>query len=303
MQVIIIGAGIGGLTLAQALLSAGIDARVYDRDRQLEDTGGYRLHLDPVACGVLSEYLPPGVYQALLASSVGSTAFRRFGFLDHQMRVLVSQWRDPRDEALQIGRRPLRRLLAHGLGTGESGPLRLGGEFTRAEVHPDGTVTAHFADGSADHADLLVGADGAHSRVTHALAGRPTAQFTGAGGLVGRTPLTDHTRVHLPDALRLGPALAFGPDGFSVFLAVQNPATTADVAAGACVDIPADLEPDYLVWGINADHNRYPFEPTRLDRGAAPDGRIDAAGLGPPAARAGRRRGSGLGELLQVQRR
>jgi 2-polyprenyl-6-methoxyphenol hydroxylase-like FAD-dependent oxidoreductase len=263
MRVIVIGAGIGGLTLAQALLRAGIDTRVYDRDGSLDDTGGYRLHVDPVARAALARHLPPTLYQAIWASSVGPAAFRRFGYLDHRMRVLASNRTDPRQEALQIGRRPLRRLLAHGLA--ERDVLRLGAEFRHAEINRDGTATAHFTDGHAERADLLVGADGAHSRVARGLAGRELVRPVGAGGLAGRTPLTDSTRALLPDALRDGPALAFGPDGFSVFLAPHAPAATAGIRAETCLDVPADLEPDYLAWGINAGHDLFPTDPSQLD--------------------------------------
>jgi hypothetical protein len=65
-----------------------------------------------------------------------------------------------------IGPVPLRRLLAHGLGDA----LSSGKEFTHHPVHPDGDVTACFADGSSDRADLLVDPDGAGSTV-----GRPVS--------------------------------------------------------------------------------------------------------------------------------
>ena len=47
MKVAVAGAGIGGLCLAQALLLAGTDVTVYERDETLDSRGqGYRLHLD-----------------------------------------------------------------------------------------------------------------------------------------------------------------------------------------------------------------------------------------------------------------
>ncbi len=51
-----------------------------------------------------------------------------------------------------------------------------------------------------------------------------------------------------------------------MFLAVQDPSRAAEVAAEVCVDVRADLEPDYLVWGINADQDRYLSEPFGLDK-------------------------------------
>ena len=83
-----------------------------------------------------------------------------------------------------IGRVPLRRLLTHGLGEA----LSFGKEFTHHQVHSDGDVTAYFADGSSDRADLLVGADGAGSTVARALAGRATSTPVGISGVAGPTP-------------------------------------------------------------------------------------------------------------------
>ena len=47
-HVLIIGGGIGGLTLAQGLKHAGISAAVYERDRTVNDRlQGYRIHICP----------------------------------------------------------------------------------------------------------------------------------------------------------------------------------------------------------------------------------------------------------------
>lgn len=160
MRVIVIGAGIGGLALTQSLRRGGIEVSVHDRDADVSATGGYRLHLDHHACAALRRGLPPELFQALPGSSAGSAGFRRFAFVDHRMRVLAVEARDPEDDTLLVGRIPLRRLLAHGL----DDALRFGAEFTHHETHADGTVTAHFTDGSTDRGDLLVGADGVGSR-------------------------------------------------------------------------------------------------------------------------------------------
>lgn len=261
MRVVIVGAGIGGLALAQALHGRGIEVSVHDRDGDISATGGYRLHLDREACAALRRQLPPALHQALLASSAGSQAFRRFSFADHRLRVLADEPRNREEEALLIGRVPLRRLLAHGLGDA----LHLGSEFTHHEVRDDGTVAAHFADGRVEHADLLVGADGVGSRVATALAGGPTSRPTGLGGIAGRTRLTPELRALLPPILRSGPLLAFDPTGVSLFAHVHDPDAGTLVDPAACVAVPADLEPADLVWGVNADVRRFPPDVRELD--------------------------------------
>lgn len=264
MRVVIIGAGIGGLALAQALRQRGVDVSIHDRDQELSRTGGYRLHLDQHACAALRRGLPAGLYQALLASSAGSQAFLRFSIADHRMRVLAERARDREEETLLIGRVPLRRLLTYGLGEA----LHLGSDYTHHHVEDDGTVVAHFADGRVERADLLVGADGVGSRVVAALAGGPTSWPTGFGAIAGRAILTPDLRVALPALLREGPALAFDPSGFSVFLHVHDPGSGTVVDPASCVAVPADLEPADIVWGINADVGRLPSTVRHLD---APD--------------------------------
>ncbi|MFI6907857.1 FAD-dependent oxidoreductase [Nonomuraea sp. NPDC050394] len=260
MRVVIIGAGMGGLTLAQALRGAGIDAVVHERDQAVESTGGYRLHLDERACQVLRRHLAPGHYQALLASSAGPTAFSRFAVADHRMRLLFQEPRDARSETLMIGRIPLRRLLAHGLGQA----LRLGSEYTGYRANPGGTLTVSFAGGRTEEADLLVGADGVGSRVAAALAGRPTSAPVGVSGIAARTPLTSDMRPLVPALLAPGPALAFGPGGTGLFLSLHDPGSRSMVDPAACAEVAPIIEEPALIWGLLAPDRTFPGRPREL---------------------------------------
>lgn len=194
LRVAIIGAGLGGLTLAQALHRRGIEVAVYERDRELSTVSGYRLHVDPQACQVLREELPVEVYQALLASSNGRATFDRLSLLDHRLRTLTHIPQDQTGDALLIGRAPLRRLLAHGL----DDIITTDATFTGYEHRPGGAVTAHFADERTVEADLLVGADGPNSTLAAQLLGASNTQPTGFVGIAARIPLTDDTRPLVP---------------------------------------------------------------------------------------------------------
>ena len=68
VKVLVVGAGIGGLCLAQGLLRRGVDVAVYERDAALESRGqGYRLHLD--AGAALHSCLAPDLYQLCVATA------------------------------------------------------------------------------------------------------------------------------------------------------------------------------------------------------------------------------------------
>ncbi|MDT8912427.1 NAD(P)/FAD-dependent oxidoreductase [Amycolatopsis sp. PS_44_ISF1] len=244
-RVVIIGAGIGGLVLAQGLRAAGVGVSVHERDTDLARTGGYRLHLDPGALAALRRRLPVAIYQALVASAAPAASFRQFALLDHRLRTLARIPRGGDGEHVLIGRIPLRLLLGHGL----AGTLVPGSTFEALEHNADGTVTATFADGTSETADVLVGADGARSRVAAALAGHPTARPLPSSGLAGRAGLTPELGTGLPADLSAGPAFVLGPDGTVVFLSLHD-ATTAAIAPDACGDVPARIEAPYVVWGI-----------------------------------------------------
>lgn len=254
MRVIVIGAGIGGLALAQALRRAGIEVSVHDRDPAAEATGGYRLHLDERACAALQRHLAPAHYQALLGSSADASRFGEFTFADQRLRPLLVEATDPTSETLLVGRVPLRRLLAHGLDEA----VRWGSTCTGYEADADG-VTATFADGGTDRGDLLVAADGARSRVVEQLAGRRMSAPVGTSALTGRTPLTPRVRALLPDLLHRSMVLAFSPEGTAVFLTVHEP-DRSPVDPQTCTEIAACTEDPYLIWGPLVPDERFPAD-------------------------------------------
>ncbi|WP_433634479.1 FAD-dependent oxidoreductase [Nocardia sp. CA-120079] len=154
MTIAIIGAGLGGLTLARVLHVNGIDTVVYERElsRDARGQGG------------------------MLDIHSGQRALREAGLIDQfhaiargegqDMRLLepdgtlLLQEDTPDDAPLErpeVDRADLRNLLLDSL---PAGAVRWGHAFKSAD---NGLL--HFADGSGAAYDLLVGADGAQSRV------------------------------------------------------------------------------------------------------------------------------------------
>jgi 2-polyprenyl-6-methoxyphenol hydroxylase-like FAD-dependent oxidoreductase len=154
MTIAIVGAGLGGLALARVLHVNGIDAVVYEREssRGARGQGG------------------------MLDIHSGQRALREAGLIDgfhaiargegQDMRLLepdgtlLLQEDTPEDAPLdrpEVDRADLRNLLLDSL---PEGVVRWGHAFESAD---NGLL--RFADGSSATYDLLVGADGAQSRV------------------------------------------------------------------------------------------------------------------------------------------
>ncbi|MFC6086159.1 FAD-dependent oxidoreductase [Sphaerisporangium aureirubrum] len=183
MRVIVIGAGLGGLALAQSLLRAGVAVDVYERDAGLEARfQGYRIGLGDRGLPALKRCLPERLHPLLHAVSGDMAGEGRA--VDTRLNELG---RTPvQDEGLLFDRHVLRHLLHAGL----DGHVHFGKRFDAYEPLPGGGVRAFFDDGTTVTGDLLVGADGMGSAVCRQLLPSVEILDTGVAGVIGRTPLT-----------------------------------------------------------------------------------------------------------------
>ncbi|RFP63470.1 monooxygenase [Hymenobacter lapidiphilus] len=160
---IIIGAGIGGLAAAHALLNLGHVVRVYEAAPELRAVG---------AGVVLGANAMRALHQLGLHDAVAQLGapVRQLRLLDQQGCVL--QAADTTKFTQKLGfenvgihRADLQRVLLAGL---PPETVQLGTAFERLHETPAGVV-AHFANGTVAHADALLGADGLNSRVRQQL--------------------------------------------------------------------------------------------------------------------------------------
>ena len=160
MDVVVIGAGIGGLTLALSLHQAGIGCRVYESVEALAPVG-VGINLLPHAVRELSEL---GLQARLAAVAIPTAA------LAYHSRHGQLIWREPRGVAagyrwpqFSIHRGVLQMTLLDAvrerLG---DGAVCLGHRLVGVEQDGDGAV-ARFASGAAARGAVVVGADGIHS--------------------------------------------------------------------------------------------------------------------------------------------
>ncbi|WP_431874935.1 FAD-dependent oxidoreductase [Micromonospora marina] len=258
LQVMIIGGGIGGLCLAQGLRRAGVAVTVHERTRARTDwLQGYRIHINPDGSRALRACLPPANWQAFLDTV--SVDGGGFAFTTEQLTDLVrltadeiTPTGDPDGRHYGVSRISLREVLLTGL----DDVIHLGREFTRYERTADGRVVAHFADGGSAEADVLVGADGANSRVRRQLLPHARRIDTGIVAIAGKRRLDGAT---LPRALTHDTNLVIPRDRGSLFTAVWHPDRRAVVPAG---DAPREFLLDdaapFVLWGYSDAATAFP---------------------------------------------
>ncbi len=171
MRILVVGAGIGGLTVALALRRAGFDAHVYEQASALREVGA-GVAISPNAIKVLHGL---GLAEALRAVGVVSLSLDSRDWQSGALLgrvpladVAVTRWGAP---FYHLHRADLHDALRAALGDEH---ITLGARCISVEQH-DTVVTVHFADGRNATGELLIGADGVHSVVREHVAGSDRA--------------------------------------------------------------------------------------------------------------------------------
>lgn len=158
MRVLIAGGGLVGLTAALALRRAGADVLVHEQAAEIRAVGA-AIGLWRNALDVLTDVgLGDGV--RALGTTVHTWFYDAAG-----TRFRAPDAAESDHTMLLLPRRELTRLLADAV---TADRIRLGSAVTGFDERPGG-VTVHLADGTTTDADLLLGADGVHSRVRERL--------------------------------------------------------------------------------------------------------------------------------------
>jgi 2-polyprenyl-6-methoxyphenol hydroxylase-like FAD-dependent oxidoreductase len=247
LEVLIIGAGTGGLCLAHGLLASGLKVRVFERDRTPADRlQGYRLHISATGNRALQACLPPENFERFVrASAVSNTAVT---FLDSQLKRLLQIEIPPADRMAPESERPvsriaLRKILLEGL----EHVVAFDKTFVSYESAPTERITVRFKDGSTATGDIVIGADGASSRVRAQLLPNARRLDTGIIVLSGKFPLDDAARRDTPAAVFEGPTLVMGPQGCFLFASAMEYPPDASRAYDS---------DEYVMWGFSAHRER-----------------------------------------------
>ncbi|WP_296943208.1 NAD(P)/FAD-dependent oxidoreductase [uncultured Massilia sp.] len=158
-SIAIVGAGLGGLLLARVLHVHGIAATVYEAERAPDaraQGGLLDIHAEDGQVALAAAGLTAAFARIVHAGAEATRVLGRDG------AVLVDQPDDGRFLRPEVPRGALRRMLIDSL---PAGTVRWGCKVAGVTAIGGGRHTLSCADGSAVTVDLLVGADGAWSRV------------------------------------------------------------------------------------------------------------------------------------------
>jgi 2-polyprenyl-6-methoxyphenol hydroxylase-like FAD-dependent oxidoreductase len=154
-KVLIIGGGLAGPVLAMFLQKAGMEADIFEARQQPE---GYALTLASNGMAILDAL---GLTEQVTAA--GSICDDWSNFNSSGKRLGGGTLAGGGIHSVMMKRAHFGEIL---LQAAEERGVRIHREKKLAslEQHPDGKVTAHFEDGSNATGDLLIGADGVHSK-------------------------------------------------------------------------------------------------------------------------------------------
>lgn len=191
-DVLIIGAGMSGLLLAQGLKHRNVPFQVFERDAALASRG-HRYRIMDGGLNAFEKTLSPGMWTLFQETHAGRIEPPALAVLDAATGQQTDTWRFG-DRSVNVDRPWVRELLLNGI----EDRVHFGNGFQRYELLSDSNgkdgVRVHFADGSSATGRTLVAADGVSSKVRRQMFPDVKLVDTERYCIWGRTPLTDDFR-------------------------------------------------------------------------------------------------------------
>lgn len=244
-RVLVAGAGISGLALANGLRRAGIAVEVFERAPSVFARGaGYRINIRPEGGQALLDCLPPNLGELYLATSNRHCLPRIAGYDAALRELFANDLPAPTHAHTSVDRLLLRQILLADL----TEQVRFGKQVVDAS-QDEHEVRVRFADGDTATGDVLVAADGTHSVLRRRLLPDAEVLDVPLRCVWGKTPIPDGVPDWVPDAVRNRYSGVFGPGGDQLMIGLFQPRRHI-------VDAVAELAPcahirpveDYLMW-------------------------------------------------------
>ncbi|KAH0536584.1 hypothetical protein FGG08_006542 [Glutinoglossum americanum] len=225
LHVLIIGAASAGLTIAQGLKKAGIPFSIFERDP--DDESRYRdwgmtVHW---SAAYLTRCLPQAILDRLPETqSDQQLDFDTItGFPVHNLETGEVLKEIPLTTPRRVSRKRWRKVMMEGL------DIQFSKNLVDIEYPPDGSVIAHFEDGTSAKGTTLVGADGSKSATRHLLLGDKAAlttlPYVMVNTVVRYSP--EHTK-QITDAIHPFCHMGYHPEGTMFWISVMDNPDPAD---------------------------------------------------------------------------
>jgi salicylate hydroxylase len=188
LRILIAGAGIGGLTAALSLLRRGHDVQVCEQAAELREVGA-GLQLSPNGLRALYQLGLGDALQALASEPEGKeirlwSTGQTWKLFDLG-KTAVADYGYP---YFMIYRPDLHKVLINAVRAIKADAITLGAQCTGFEQTAEG-VTLKLGDGCELRGDILIGADGVHSRIRGQMFGADQPTFSGCLAWRGVIPM------------------------------------------------------------------------------------------------------------------
>jgi 2-polyprenyl-6-methoxyphenol hydroxylase-like FAD-dependent oxidoreductase len=148
-------------------------------------------------------------------------------------------------------------------------------KFSHYEHYSDDRVIVSFEDGTQAIGDVLVGADGAGSRLRKQRLPHAQMEETGILSIGGKLPLTAESRALISDKVFKGVSLVMAPKGYGAIIHVMefkwDRTGLKSNVGGSDAELIShwpgmlyDNTSDYIMWGVWGARQNLPADPTKL---------------------------------------